>query len=225
MDRGLFPEDRIRTIHYGIDPRPFDQAVKMRESVRDEWGMGASDLVVGAMSRMDPQKDLATLIRAFAKFRDGIKTPSKLVLVGRGSLEKDLRALAAAEGVAASVVWAGFREDIPAVLHAFDVFALSSVYEGFGLVLLEAMAAGKPVVATRVSAIPEVVAEGVSGILTKAGDAEMMAEALIKFSDPGLRNSFGAAGRRRVEAKFSLSAMEAKTAEVYTETLSEASFR
>jgi xanthine dehydrogenase FAD-binding subunit len=91
---------------------------------------------------------------------------SRLALVGTGPLEIELKRLAKQLGLDDAVIWAGFREDISIVMQAFDVFALTSDYEGFGLVLLEAMAARKPVVATGVSAIPEIVIEGETGLLS-----------------------------------------------------------
>ncbi len=106
-------------------------------------------------------------------------------MVGYGPLEAELKARSLELGLADAVVWAGFRDDIPAVMSSFDVFALSSQYEGFGLVLLEAMAAGKPVVATNVSAIPEVVEEDVTGLLVPADDPDALSAAIVKLGEYG----------------------------------------
>jgi glycosyltransferase involved in cell wall biosynthesis len=143
----------------------------------------------------------------------------KLVLLGHGSEEASLRRLSESEGVADRIVFAGRRNDIPAVMKAFDVFALTSDYEGFGLVLLESMSAGKPVVATNVSAIPEVVTPGETGILVPAQDPAAFGRALVDLLDPDLRIAMGRAGRRRVAEAFSPDAMVQATLAVYQEVV------
>ena len=104
-------------------------------------------------------------------------------------------------------------------MRAFDVFALTSIFEGFGLVLVEAMAAGRPVVATRVSAIPEVVSDGETGFLVEAGNPQAVADALARLTDPALRARLGAAGSRRVAEHFTLERMWEGTDAVYARVL------
>jgi glycosyltransferase involved in cell wall biosynthesis len=103
-------------------------------------------------------------------------------------------------------------------MSSFDVFALSSQYEGFGLVLLEAMAAGKPVVATKVSAIPEVVEDGATGLLVPANDPEALSAAFIRLENVALRNKLGAGGRKRA-SQFTLDGMIDATLAAYSEVL------
>jgi glycosyltransferase involved in cell wall biosynthesis len=116
-------------------------------------------------------------------------------------------------------VFAGFRTDIPAVMRSLDVFALTSDFEGFGLVLLEAMSAGKPIIATNVSAIPEVVADGETGVLVPAQDPRAFGEAVVRLLDPALRDRLGKAGRRRVDEAFSPAVMVQATLDVYDKAL------
>ena len=106
-----------------------------------------------------------------------------VVIAGGGDLEDFLRELADELGVAERVHVLGPRRDVPALMHALDVFAMPSIWEGFGLVLLEAMAAGKPIVASRVATIPEVVLDGETGILVPAGDEVALAEALASLAE------------------------------------------
>jgi glycosyltransferase involved in cell wall biosynthesis len=209
---------RLVTIPYGIDVHPFEQVQPERiVSLRGEWGLEPETLAIGFAGRLVEQKSIETLIRAYAIFRQQAQTNSKLILVGEGPLLGMLRRTADECGMTKHVVWAGFREDIPTVMKAFDVFALPSVFEGFGLVLVEAMAAKRPVVATRVSAIPEVVADGATGFLTPARDPRAMADALLKLQDSTKRAQLGLAGHRRVLEHFTLEQMWQSTDVVYAD--------
>jgi glycosyltransferase involved in cell wall biosynthesis len=125
------------------------------------------------------------------------------VIAGGGDLEHYLRDLATEVGVADRVHVLGPRKDVPELMHAIDVFAMPSIWEGFGLVLLEAMAAGRPIVASRVATIPEVVADG----------------------EPDLARQFGEAGRERVRRQFSIEKMVGDTELLYRELLEERGLR
>lgn len=217
------PEGQVRTILYGIDPQPFEAvSAGQREALRRQWGCSEKTLVVGCVGRFVEQKSIDTLIRAFALFLQGAKCEARLVLVGHGPMERQLREQAEACGVGTQVIWAGFRPDIPVVMSAFDLFALSSVFEGFGLVLLEAMAAGLPVLATRAGAIGEVVVDGVTGILAQPRQALGLMEGMARLSDRELRLRMGSAGRARVKQKFTLEAMCARTDALYQQCVREA---
>ena len=207
------------TIRHGIDLEPFARVtLAQRNQLRAEWGAANDALVIGTVGRLVPQKALHVLLEGFARYRALSSRPSRLVVVGSGPLESELKARALELGLADAMVWAGFREDIPAVMSSFDVFALSSRYEGFGIVLLEAMAAGKPIVATKVSAIPEVVQDGVTGLLVPAGDAYAFSAAIMQLEDAALREKLGTAGRKRA-GKFTLDGMIDATLAAYAEVL------
>lgn len=213
------PAERVRTIPYGIDLQPYDAVDPARvQALRDSWGVGADTLVIGTAARLVPQKALHILLGAFAQFRAAGTPAARLVIVGAGPLEGELRAQAEALGLH-DVVWAGFQTDIPAVMAAFDVFALTSAFEGFGLVLLEAMAAGRPVAASAISAIPEVVADGETGVLVPPGDVAGFAAAFATLADPVRRERFGAAGRARARERFTLEVMVDRTLAVYQAAL------
>ena len=208
---------KLSTIHYGIDAAPF-AAVRNAEieAVRQGWGLAEDALAIGFVGRLVEQKDPDTLLRAFALCA-ARSAQARLIMVGEGPLEARLRQLARELTISDRIVWAGFREDIAAVMGAFDIFALTSVYEGLGLVLLEAMAARRPVVATRVSAIPEVVADGETGILVGPREPEALAAAFDRLHDRALRARFGEAGRLRVLREFTLARMCRATDELYAE--------
>jgi glycosyltransferase involved in cell wall biosynthesis len=214
--RRFRPADRIVTIPYGLDTRPYSAvAPSAIQALRAEWNVPADALLFGTVARFVPQKSLHDLLEGFALYRSTGSRPARLVLVGRGPLESELRSLAERLGIAGEVVWGGFREDVPAVMRALDVFVLTSIYEGLGLVLLEAMAAQKPVVATRVSAIPEVVDDGVSGLLVPARDPATLAQAFLSMNDDQIRLGMGKQGLARVQAVFDLDVMVTRTDEVY----------
>jgi glycosyltransferase involved in cell wall biosynthesis len=208
---------RLSVLRYGLDPAPYtlvdDQA---RAALRHEWGVSPEALLFGTVARLVPQKSLHTLITAFSHFRK--RRPdveARLVMVGRGPLEASLRSLAEQLGVSNEIIWAGFRTDIPVVMNAMDVFVLSSIFEGFGLVLLEAMAASRPIVATRVSAIPEVVGDGGAGVLVRPETPDDMAMAMIDILSPDRRRDMGQLGLQRVQEHFRLDDMIDATVKIY----------
>ena len=214
-DLALAP-NRITTIHYGIDPAPYQNiSAQDVRTVRKAWGVPDDAWLIGTVARLVPQKALHIMIKAYAAYRKTATQPSRLVFVGRGPLEDELKALAAELGLDEQIIWAGFREDIPTVMKSFDVFALTSIYEGFGLVLLEAMAAGAPVAATAVSAIPEVVDDGVTGLLSPINDIEAFAKNLGKLEKKELRDQLGRAGVARTLESFTIDKMLEKTLAIY----------
>ena len=216
---GLKPET-VHRIYYGIDVRPFENVADAAvAALRQEWAAAPDTLVIGFAGRLVEQKSIDTLIRAFALFLKRTPCDAKLVIAGRGPLEAALRNCAVEAGVAERVLWAGFREDVPCVMRAFDVFAITSVHEGFGLVLVEAMAARRPVVATRAGAIPEVVIDGETGLLTEPEEPQQIAEALARMNVPALRAQFGAAGCQRARAHFTLERMWEQTDALYASCL------
>jgi glycosyltransferase involved in cell wall biosynthesis len=210
-----FPTQRIVTIYNGIHPAPYeDVSAESVTAIRREWGVDEF-FVVGTVARLTAQKNIRGLIEGFAQFVQRQITPARLVIVGRGELKAELERQSEALGLSGAVVWAGFREDIPAVVSGFDVFVLSSAYEGFGLVLLEAMAASKPIVATAVSAIPEIVIPGETGILVSGDIASGIADALVQLTDSALREKFGQSGRERARVEFTIDRMVDRILEVY----------
>jgi glycosyltransferase involved in cell wall biosynthesis len=207
--RAGLPESRVTTIHYGLDELP----VVPSELMPRDAGITDEHTLVLAIGRLIEQKDHATLVRAFARVHAEHRE-ARLAILGWGPLEAQTRALADELGIAAVVMVPGRVEPLDWLLRA-DVFAHSSAWEGFGLVLLEAMLAGLPVVATRVSAVPEIVTEE-TGILVPAGDDRAFADALSRvLGDEALRERLGDAGRERAHAEFSVARMAERTLAVY----------
>ena len=171
-----WPTGRIRTLYNRIDIQAVQASQLPRAEARADLGLPAQAFIVGNVGRLHPDKDQATLIQGFAKALPQLPAGSQLVIMGKGRLEQDLKAQAKELGIAAQVNFLGQVPDARRFFRAFDVFALSSDHEPFGMVLLEAMAAGVPLLATACGGAKEVV-EGV-GILFPLGDADHLAQGL-----------------------------------------------
>lgn len=224
IDEG-FPPDRMGVIYNGIAVGPAPTAAD-RAAVRAQLGAADDELVVGTVARLDPVKDLGTLIAAARIVAE--QAPVRLVIVGDGSERESLELsasspppaarLPASSGAAAEapiVTFLGHRDDARAWLAGFDVYANSSISEGVSLTILEAMAAGLPVVATRVGGTPEVVDES-CGRLVPSRDPAALAAALIELrGSPATTRALGAAARTRVESRFTIERMVRDYADVY----------
>jgi glycosyltransferase involved in cell wall biosynthesis len=227
VEVGRVPPAKIRRVYYGVS---MDRPVALHESqvraIRRELGLPDGGLFLLCVGRLDPQKGHPYLIEAMAEV--GRRFPdARLVVVGGAqqateAYVADLRAHAAAPELAGKVIFTGARQDVPRLMAACDIFALTSLWEGFGLVFAEAMAAGKPVVATQVSAIPEVVVDGETGLLVPPGDPAAAAAALIRLcEDPAERRRLGRNGYQRVRQRFTADRMVDETVAVYREALAE----
>jgi glycosyltransferase involved in cell wall biosynthesis len=173
---------------------------------------------------MDPVKDQLTLVRAFLRLvaadREGPSQRFRLVIIGDGMLRDEaLRMLR--EAGADHLAWLpGDREDIPEIMRSLNLFVLPSLAEGISNTILEAMASGLPVVATRVGGNPELVDEEKTGVLVPPADPAALAGAIFRYvQTPGLMSAHGRAGRERVEARFSMAAMVEGYLAVYDEVL------
>src|SRR5690606_32738410 len=189
----------VEVVVHGVDPPQVVTGPAARPAARDRLGLDPDAPVVGTVGNFTPKKDQATLLRAVAALA-GDAAPT-LVLVGLGPLEGELRALAGELGIERRVVFAGSRDDVFELLPGFDAFVLSSRFEGLPIALLEAMATGVAPVATPVGGIPEVITDGVDGLLVPPGDPDALATALGKvLRDDALRADLGARARERARA-------------------------
>jgi glycosyltransferase involved in cell wall biosynthesis len=198
-----YPAGRLSTVHNGVDTAP-------AEPVRIADGP-----TVLEVARLAEVKGQRVLLQALGRIE------ATAVFVGRDleqddAYERGLRADADRLGIADRVVFAGYRDDVPALLAGCDVFCLPSSIEGLPLVVLEAMAQSRPVVATAVGGTPELVIDGETGLLVPAGDVDALAEALrTVLGDRALAARLGEAGRRRAAAEFSLAGMAGKILSLY----------
>lgn len=205
IEQGFFSGDRCITIPNGVpDPAGVDVDV---QQVRAEVGIAPSAPLVLAAARFETQKGLRYLLDAFARVVN-VLPEAKLLLVGEGPLRDELAAQAKALGLERSVIFTGWRNDVPRLLGAADVLALSSLWEAAPLGILEAMAMRRPVIATPVGGVAEFVQHEKTGLLAPPRDVGALAAALLRLlQDKTLREQFGSAGRQRFEASFTLNQM------------------
>jgi glycosyltransferase involved in cell wall biosynthesis len=195
-------------------------ASQAARAVRDGLGIGASAPVVGAVARLSEQKGHRFLLDAGAHILRA-RPEVRFLLAGDGDQEPALRRQAAELGIAAAVVFAGHREDIPAVLGAIDVLCISSTYEGTPLSLFEAMASGKAIVSTAVDGCREVLVDGVSGLLVPPREPQALADALLRvLGDGNLRASL-AASAREASRRYDVGACVRQMEALYDEVLAE----
>jgi sugar transferase (PEP-CTERM/EpsH1 system associated) len=208
-----FPLERIQVIRNGVDLGRFQGGD--RAAARAALGLGDGEVAVGTAGRLVPVKDQQQLVRALGTLvRAG--APAAGLIAGEGPLRQDLEQLIAAEGVQGRVRLLGHRPDIERVLAALDVFVLPSLSEGLSNTILEAMASGVPVVATRVGGADELVVDGETGVLVTPGSLDALTGAIDGLvRDAGRREAMAAAGRRRALGTFGLSRMLQDYAALY----------
>ena len=216
---------KMTRIHNGIDTGAVRRATESadRAAVRASLGVPADARMLLAGGRLVEQKGHDTLVRALADPALASQRPV-LVLVGRGEKQAALEDEARRAGVADRVIFAGVRDDVPALLAACDLFVMPSRWEGFGLAAVEAMIAGRAVVASRVSALPEVVEDGVTGTLVAPGDSAELARAIAALlADRARREALGLAGRARAERLFDAKRMAEEWRREYARVIPRAS--
>ncbi len=215
------PRDKLRVIHYGLKQTALlnGDRQQLRRKIRREPGLDDALPVIAMACRLVEQKGVSDALQAFAGTRAEFPQ-ARLLIAGDGPLRARLQNEAVQAGLGESVRFLGWREDVPEFLAACDVFLMPSLWEGFGLVLLEAMARGLPVVASRVSAIPEVVVDGETGLLAAAGDIPAIRDALLTLlRDPAMARRMGERGRQRLETCFGEERMVRQTCALYQELL------
>lgn len=204
VERVGLPAEKVEVIHYGLDEVPMPWGANPAHDVR------AGARVLLAVSRLEPQKGLDVAIRALPAIRASHPT-AELVVLGDGPERSGLARLARELQVPVHLL--GRVPDVAAWLRRADLLVHPARWEGFGLALLEAMLAAKPVVATNVSSIPEIVADGRTGLLVTPDDAAALATAVTRvLDDPG---SLGELGRERARSEFNVARMTDRTLALY----------
>jgi L-malate glycosyltransferase len=206
----------VQTIYSSIDLRRFDDG----QDVAPLFPTGMR--VVGTVGHLAGHKGHRYLLEAARQVLQA-ESDVGLAIVGDGALRQELEAQAATLGIAERVRFPGFRRDVPALIRGFDVFVFSSTHEGTPNGVLEAMALGKPVVATRAGGTEEVVQDGVTGLVVAPRDPAALAQALLYcLRHPEQCHMFGRAGRQRVEAHFTVEHMAGSTLQAYQRILADA---
>jgi glycosyltransferase involved in cell wall biosynthesis len=216
-DDGVDP-DRVTVIPNAVVPVEADPATIAE--IRQGWGVGADDLVVGCVANLKPGKGLETLIRAAAKIRDAAPM-LRYVVVGEGPSRAELAAAIGRLGLERTVLLVGRVEDARTLYPAFDIAVQTSTSEGLPNAVLEAAAAGRPIVATDVGGTREIIDAPGIGLLIRPDDVDELGDALLRLAnDRGLREALGTAARTR-SAAFSASRLVEATSELYVRLLQE----
>lgn len=207
------PEAQMSVVHSGIDPERFDVVPLPRA----ELGIPEGVPLLGNVAALVGHKDHATLIAAMPIVLDAFPD-ARLVIAGDGPLRTDLERRIAELRVGHAVRLLGFRNDIPRLLKALDVFVMSSKEEGLGTSILDAMAARVPVVATDGGGIPEIVRDGETGLLSPVGEAESLGRSMVRMvEDREFRNRSVAQAAAMVQAEFTWSEMADRNLRIYQE--------
>jgi glycosyltransferase involved in cell wall biosynthesis len=225
----------VTVVWNGIDVARFQTSQVDAAILRSQLGVPTGATLITTTCRLFKPRDFSTLLQAMRLVVDGTTSthllsthllpahllPAHLLIVGDGPLREEILTQVEMLGLSKHVTLAGWRRDMPELYAASDLFVLTTWgWEGLPLTVLEAMAAGKAVVASRAGGIPEVVVEGKSGLLVDQQNPVALAEAMAKMiAEPELRSRAGIAGRQRVEEHFALPVMVDKTATVYNRVL------
>ena len=215
VEHGIMPAHKVKVIHNGI---PLEDRVAVPQAeVRAEFMLGPGVPVVGTIGRFEPQKGMSFFLRAAALVRERVPD-AEFLIIGDGPLRDELIGLARDLKIWDAVRFTGWRDDISRLLCGMDVFCLPSLWEQFPFVVLEAMAMGRPVVATSVDGVPEAVVPGETGMLAPPENPEALASSIVNLlRNPELARRFGDAARRRVEERFTIQEMIRRYVEFFQE--------
>ena len=217
---GSLPLDKIQVIYNGLDFSPY-RTLKNPADARRDLGIPETAPVVGMIANMNFEIKGHDFFLAAAGLILAQAPDTIFILVGDGPLRRLFEETASRKGIRDKVLFLGTRSDAPAILSAMDVSVLSSTSEGMSNVILESMAAGKPMVATSVGGNPELVIDGVTGLMAPPADADALAEAVLSLlNDPARARIMGNAGRERVVREFTVEAMVRKHEQLYEHMMS-----
>lgn len=216
--------EHITPVYNGIDTAKYLER-RDHAPTKTKWGIGQAKYVIGTVARMAPQKGLQYLLEAVALIK---KTdPRKAgeiacVVAGDGPLQAELANQAKRLGIENQIIFPGFVRDMPDVLACLDIFVIPSIAEGLSITTIEAMAAGLPVIASRVGGLPELVDEGVTGYLVEPRNPSALAQAILKMmNEPEKARTMGENGRALACRNFSTETMISNTCKVYEQVLAE----
>ncbi len=205
-------EDKISIIFNGVNINRFEEC---SNDLRDEFQIAKKVKVIGTVARFTEEKGLLNLVETAREISNTFENV-RFMIVGDGPLRGELEKKSAELGIAGKVIFTGLRSDLPEVYSTFDIFVLPSLQEGLPMVLLEAMAAKKPIVATTVGAIPRVLTDRVDGLLVSPGDIDGLKAAIISLlRNEGLSNALAYSAYNKVKSEFSSGAMCARYVQIY----------
>ncbi len=219
LELGIGTPEKVIAIPNGLLPDRV-QATKSRAEVREELGLQPDELLLFSAGRLAPQKGFEYLIRAVPQLARSLNRPFRVILAGEGELRPSLETLSRQVGAESHVQFLGFRHDIGNLLAATDLVILPSLWEGLSISLLEAMAAGKPIVTTRIGSNFEVVTDEVTALLVDSADIDQLTGAILRCAgDPELCQSMGRRAARHFLENYTYERMLDEYMNVYHRAL------
>ena len=216
---GIAPLEKIAVVHLGFELEDLLACESHRGELRRELGLADEDKLIGIVARLVPIKNHRHFLQAAEVVAEAVPQ-ARFLVVGDGELREDLETYTRDLGLDGRVLFTGWRHDLARIYAGLDVVALTSINEGTPVSLIEAMAAGIPVAATAVGGVPDVVVDGETGYLVKAGDVKGIAEAIIELlRSPGKATEMGNAGRKAVYPKFAAQTLLANVEQLYSDLL------
>jgi glycosyltransferase involved in cell wall biosynthesis len=204
------PGRKLVTIRNGVATPP-----PRAESLRREFGIDGGTVVIGSVGRLEAEKGYDRLLHAFARVVEH-RPDVRLIIIGDGTDRDRLAMISEELGISSQIILAGWREQANSIMQEFDIVANASSREGLPLVLIEAMSVGRPIVATAVGGVPEVVVDGMTGFLVPPGDSDQLADRLLRLiADASLREQLGRRGLERYRAMFTVDRMARDVERVY----------
>jgi glycosyltransferase involved in cell wall biosynthesis len=211
IEAGVADLTKTSIVYNGIEIDKFSHSLN-RASARQHFGIGSTEFIFGNVGRLHEQKGHKFLLQAFAKIRN----VARLIVIGDGNMRDELVALADKLAISDRVLFLGARADIHEFLSAIDVFVMPSLWEGQPIALLEALASGKPCIASAVDGIPEIITDGVNGCLINPRDVEALATAMDNaIENPHLFTKFADLGMSEIAPKFLAQNMVTEIAKIY----------
>lgn len=211
-------EEIITVIHNGIDPGLI-KPIKSINELKSEFNIKAEDHVIGSVGRLVPVKGHKYFLEGAKKILE-VNNKVVFVVVGDGPLMLDLGNQIKKLGISNKVRFLGFRKDIIDIMNIFDIFVITSLHEGVPMVLLEAMSLAKPIIATKVGGIPEIISDNQNGLLVSAKDSEVLALVCLELlKNNKLQKGLAKAARKDIEEKYSNLHTAKKTEKLYRELL------
>lgn len=220
VQRYCFMKRPIQVVYNGIDLAKIDRRRANVVDIRRALGIPDSHKVVGHVANLLPKKRQEDLLKAAMNILKTFPLVT-FIIVGRGPLDQKLRETACNLGISKNVIFTGFVDNLYEVMQTFDIFVMSSIYEGFGISLVEAMALGKPAVVTRVGGMPEVIEDGVSGLWAEPRAPEDLARKILTLlTNDDLRKTMGESAQQQATQKFDIRKRVAAMEGVYRKLLS-----
>ena len=219
IEQERIDKDKFVFIYNGIDLRDFN--IREENSLKGEFKIPQDSILVGSIGRLVSQKGFGYLLAAA---RDVLKVipHAYFLIIGDGPLRDSLQRIVERSGISRNVIFTGYRRDIPRILGSLDIFVLSSLIEGLPNALMEAMVCARPVIATRVGGIPELISQNENGLLVYPRDSQALCDAIISLlKDRDKARMLGEAAKRLVTEKFGIDNMAKETERLYREMITE----